>query len=30
MSRTMGEIKDPASLFWKYFNQEKVWVSPVV
>jgi hypothetical protein len=28
MSRTMGEMKDPATPFRKYLNQENVYVSP--
>jgi hypothetical protein len=30
MSHTMGEMKDPATPFRKYLNQEKVYVSPAV
>jgi hypothetical protein len=30
MYRTMGEMKDPATPLRKYFNQEKVYVSPSV
>jgi hypothetical protein len=30
MSRTIGEMKDPATPFRKYLNQEKVYVSPAV
>jgi hypothetical protein len=30
MTRTMGEMKDPATPFRKYMNQDKVYVSPAV
>jgi hypothetical protein len=30
MTRTMGEMKDPATPFRKYLNQDKVYVSPTV
>jgi hypothetical protein len=30
MTRTMGEMKDPATPFRKYLNQDDIYVSPTV